>query len=157
MFKRSDTTAADRQRRYRLRQGGDLFCVQVEMPYAILSAMVARGYLKDGESTDHTARARAVAECLVDHLLDGQCPNSRWQFYVYHLLDGAGTVAYVGKGSGDRLAHQKRRFGLSGHEVARFKDEIDALAFESAQIEDLKPHLNKNMGSAGRRKIFRAA
>lgn len=34
----------------------------------------------------------------------------RGRFYIYQLFDGAGTVHYVGKGSGRRLKLQMKRF-----------------------------------------------
>lgn len=56
---------------------------------------------------------------------------------------------YVGKGSTNRLAAQKRNFGLDGHEVARFKRESDAYAYEVQRIATVKPALNKHVGGNG--------
>lgn len=77
-----------------------------------------------------------------------------WRFYVYELTDANG-VAYVGKGSGRRLAAQKRTHGLSGCEVARFKRESDALAFERARIAECQPRLNRHPGGNGNRATHR--
>jgi len=72
-----------------------------------------------------------------------------WRFYVYRLIAHCGAVVYVGKGSGSRLATQKRRHGLDGCEVARFKREADAYAFERQQIAELQPALNRCAGGNG--------
>lgn len=74
-----------------------------------------------------------------------------WRFYVYELVDGCGVVQYVGKGSGRRLAASARARGVSGHEVARFKREQDAYAFEVARIAELSPSLNVAKGGNGAR------
>lgn len=73
-----------------------------------------------------------------------------WRFYVYEIVDGE-TVKYIGKGSGTRLAVQVRKFGLEGREVARFKREEDAYAFEVLRIAEVSPHLNKCAGGNGSR------
>jgi hypothetical protein len=66
------------------------------------------------------------------------------------LYDLGGT-AYIGKGSGRRLEHQVRRFGLLGEIIARFKSERAAYAYERRQIEQQKPHLNQCAGGGGSR------
>jgi hypothetical protein len=73
----------------------------------------------------------------------------RWRFFVYELLNKDGSVAYVGKGSGVRLRAQQSRMNLNGLEVARFKREKDAYAFEVARITETKPTLNKCAGGNG--------
>jgi hypothetical protein len=72
-----------------------------------------------------------------------------WRFYVYELVDDQGRALYVGKGSGARLAAQRRNHRLQGHEVARFKREKDAYAFERARIADRAPARNKHPGGNG--------
>jgi hypothetical protein len=74
-----------------------------------------------------------------------------WRFYVYQLVDDAGIVQYVGKGSSNRLACQKHNFGLEGYEVARFKRESDAYAYEVKRIAECSPLLNKHKGGNGSR------
>lgn len=74
-----------------------------------------------------------------------------WRFYVYELADDSGAVRYVGKGSGDRLKVQRRRYGLAGHEVARFRRESDAYGFERERIAECRPPLNKHPGGNGSR------
>lgn len=64
-----------------------------------------------------------------------------WKWYVYKLFDGE-EVVYVGKGCGDRLRVSSRVRGYLGNEVARFKDEADALAHERQEILSIKPRLN---------------
>lgn len=72
-----------------------------------------------------------------------------WRFYVYELTDESGRVAYVGKGSGSRLASQRRNHALDGREVARFRREKDAYAFEIDRIAESKPLRNKCKGGNG--------
>jgi hypothetical protein len=74
-----------------------------------------------------------------------------WRFYVYELRGDCGTVKYVGKGSGNRLAVSARARGLSGQEVARFSSEKEAYAFEVARIAELTPSLNICKGGNGSR------
>lgn len=73
-----------------------------------------------------------------------------WRFYVYALTDADG-VAYIGKGSGRRLAAQRRAHRLDGHEVARFKREKDAYRFERECIAQYRPALNRHPGGNGSR------
>jgi hypothetical protein len=73
------------------------------------------------------------------------------RFYVYELVSADGAVQYVGKGSGTRLRAQMRNFGLFGYEVARFKRESDAYAFEREHIADVQPVLNRCAGGNGSR------
>ncbi|TCK87347.1 hypothetical protein [Paraburkholderia sp. BL9I2N2] len=70
-------------------------------------------------------------------------------FYVYELVSESGAVMYIGKGSGRRLAVQRKAFQLDGHEVARFKSEKDAYQFERQRIDELKPFLNIHPGGNG--------
>lgn len=74
---------------------------------------------------------------------------NNWRFYVYELTDKCGQVMYVGKGSTNRLNAQKRNFSLDGYEVARFKRESDAYAYEVERIASVKPTLNKHIGGNG--------
>mgnify|MGYP000479244354 CR=1 FL=1 len=75
----------------------------------------------------------------------------RWRFYVYELAHPDGRIAYVGKGSGRRLAVQARRTGLAGAEVCRFMREDDAYAHERERIAALAPDLNRHPGGNGSR------
>lgn len=73
-----------------------------------------------------------------------------WQFYVYEVLDPIGNVIYVGKGSGRRMQASKRsRQGTDAREVARFRKESDAYAFEIGRIAELAPECNKHPGGNG--------
>lgn len=73
-----------------------------------------------------------------------------WRFYVYEVLDALGRVIYVGKGSERRIdASRRERGGVSAQEVARFKKESDAYAFEIAHIAERSPELNKHPGGNG--------
>jgi len=74
---------------------------------------------------------------------------SPWPFYVYALYGEDGAAAYVGKGSGHRLTQQRRRRGLPGREIVRFKREVDAYAFEREYIAEHKPALNRSPGGEG--------
>lgn len=74
-----------------------------------------------------------------------------WRFYVYRLIDASGAVCYIGKGSANRLRSQCKSRRLVGEEIARFRREKDAYAFERAQIADLKPSLNAHPGGNGSR------
>lgn len=75
--------------------------------------------------------------------------RKEWRFYVYELRDGFGKCAYIGKGSGNRLAVQRRNMEMEGDEVARFKREVDAYAYEVARIAESQPYLNKCAGGNG--------
>jgi hypothetical protein len=72
------------------------------------------------------------------------------RFYVYRIFDGHETV-YIGKGSGRRLANQRRKFGLPGEIVASFAKESDAYAHEIKMISELMPTANKHPGGNGSR------
>jgi len=72
-------------------------------------------------------------------------------FYVYRLFDLTGETLYIGKGSGSRLSHQKRRYGLMGEIVKRFESENAAFAHERRLISKTKPRLNKCAGGNGGR------
>lgn len=72
-----------------------------------------------------------------------------WRFYVYEIIDDQERIAYVGKGSGQRLRIQCSKFKMAGREVARFKRERDAYAFEIKHIASSKPYLNKHPGGNG--------
>jgi hypothetical protein len=78
-------------------------------------------------------------------------------YYVYELIDEAGSVQYVGKGSGRRLQTQKRKFGLAGRVIEWFKSEKAAYAYEVKAIAEKCPPLNKAKGGNGSRaqKIIR--
>lgn len=71
-----------------------------------------------------------------------------WRFYVYALTEGD-AIRYVGKGSGRRLQAQRRNHKLEGHEIARFKRESDAYAFEITQIAEHSPPINSHPGGNG--------
>lgn len=73
-----------------------------------------------------------------------------WRFYVYALTQ-FGKVVYVGKGCGRRLHVQRRAHGCDGHEIARFRRERDAYAFEVASIAEMAPERNKHPGGNGSR------
>lgn len=72
------------------------------------------------------------------------------RFYVYLLEDGD-VPAYVGKGSGGRLAVQERRFALPGRVLERFDSEKAAYAAERKWIARLKPYHNRCAGGNGSR------
>jgi hypothetical protein len=68
--------------------------------------------------------------------------------YVYRIFDLGGTV-YIGKGTGNRLANQKRKFGLSGEVICYCDTEAKAFAKEIELIRKFKPYLNKHPGGNG--------
>jgi hypothetical protein len=72
------------------------------------------------------------------------------RFYVYRIFDGFETV-YIGKGSGRRLANQKRRFRLPGEIISWFKSEREAYAHEIKMISALMPTENRHPGGGGSR------
>ena len=74
----------------------------------------------------------------------------KWKFYVYALTDGE-KIAYIGKGCRSRLAVQKQNRNCSGYELARFKLERNAFAFERQMIAELRPPWNKTKGGDGGR------
>lgn len=69
-------------------------------------------------------------------------------FYVYVLGD-IEQPDYIGKGSGRRLKQSERQRGVPGCEIARFKREADAYAFEREKIAELAPGMNKSPGGYG--------
>lgn len=71
------------------------------------------------------------------------------RFYVYLIEDYDGTPKYVGKGSGDRVFNQWRRFGGVYSILSRHTVESDAYAEEVVQIAKLHPYRNKHPGGAG--------
>jgi len=73
-----------------------------------------------------------------------------WRFYVYALMRDD-VIVYIGKGSGDRLKSQRRRYKCDGHEIARFKREDDAYTFERHAITEHCPELNCHPGGNGSR------
>lgn len=71
-------------------------------------------------------------------------------FYVYRIFDGVTTV-YVGKGSGSRLANQKRVFALPGEIIEECRSDDHAFEREIHWIKTLMPTDNKNVGGLGGR------
>lgn len=71
-----------------------------------------------------------------------------WRFYVYELLCD-GVPVYVGKGSGRRLKSQMTKQQCDGREVARFRRERDAYAFEVERIAEFQPAWNRHPGGNG--------
>lgn len=76
--------------------------------------------------------------------------RTRRPFYVYAIGD-IDAPAYIGKGSGSRLATQIRKHNLPGVEIARFSREEDAYSFEREKIAELQPPRNKTAGGDGGR------
>lgn len=74
--------------------------------------------------------------------------NSR--FYTYKLTDNEGKVAYIGKGSGNRLDRQMKRYQMQGEYVTWHKNERYAYSKEVQLIAELKPYLNKKKGGNGK-------
>lgn len=68
------------------------------------------------------------------------------RYYVYQFVDDYGLPLYIGKGSGDRLQDQIRRFKREGHILNWFKCEIEAYKSEAILIDVLRPPLNKMGG-----------
>lgn len=71
-------------------------------------------------------------------------------FYLYRIYRDDLTL-YVGKGSGARLAKQKRRFDAEGEVIANYDDEAEAYREEIKLIAALNPLLNKHPGGNGGR------
>jgi len=70
-------------------------------------------------------------------------------FYLYRIHRDGETL-YIGKGSGRRLAHQKRRFDADGEIlVDGIQDEAEAYRRERALIAEFNPPLNKHPGGNG--------
>jgi len=72
------------------------------------------------------------------------------KFYIYAFYDGASAL-YVGKGSGYRAAHQKKRFRVDPVILERFDCEDAAYAAEVKWMQRLKPTENKKPGGSGGR------
>lgn len=70
------------------------------------------------------------------------------RFYVYALMH-QDQVLYVGKGSGQRLRHQQRAFGLLGTILSRYSREGAAYRAEVKAISKFQPRLNRHPGGAG--------
>jgi hypothetical protein len=70
------------------------------------------------------------------------------RFYVYRITNGTETV-YVGKGSGDRLKNQMRKFKLPGEVLEWCASDAEAFQFEVAWITRLSPTANKCAGGNG--------
>jgi hypothetical protein len=71
------------------------------------------------------------------------------QFYIYRLYDLTGDTLYIGKGSGDRLRNQMKRYGLLGETIKWFGSEAAAYAAEKRLIKKHKPSLNRCSGGGG--------
>lgn len=71
------------------------------------------------------------------------------RFYVYRILGECGETLYIGKGTGQRLNKQKRRFKADGEIVARYSTERQAYKAEKSLIAELNPPLNKSAGGGG--------
>ncbi len=70
-------------------------------------------------------------------------------FYIYRIFGLGNETLYIGKGSGARLAQQKRRFGFDGEIIHHCKDEATAFRQETRYINKLNPPLNQNRGGGG--------
>jgi len=72
------------------------------------------------------------------------------RFYVYRIFEGVHTL-YVGKGSGKRLANQKRRFRSDGEIIEWCRTEDKAFEREVHWIAELMPTENVLAGGNGGR------
>lgn len=70
-------------------------------------------------------------------------------FYVYRILGEQGETVYIGKGTGRRLADQKRRFMADGEIIAEFTSERAAFGHEKRLIAKENPPLNRCGGGGG--------
>lgn len=70
-------------------------------------------------------------------------------FYVYRILGEQGETVYIGKGTGRRLAKQKRRFMAGGEIIAEFASERAAFRHEKQLIAKECPPLNRCGGGGG--------
>lgn len=70
--------------------------------------------------------------------------------YVYRLFDRLETV-YVGKGSGRRLAQQKKRFACDGEVIVSGLTDDEAFLHERRLIAELRPTANILPGGNGGR------
>lgn len=70
-------------------------------------------------------------------------------FYVYRILGEMGETVYIGKGSGQRLNRQMRRFASDGEIIERFSTERQAYRAEIKLIELHNPPLNRCSGGGG--------
>lgn len=71
------------------------------------------------------------------------------RFYVYRLFDDPLITLYVGKGSGNRLRHQKHMRQCGGEVLRWFDLESEAYAYEKKMIAEMVPDLNKHPGGNG--------
>ena len=67
-------------------------------------------------------------------------------YYVYRIFNEYDDTLYIGKGSGDRLQQQIKRFGFFGHKLKWFEDEQACLKEEIRLIAKLNPPFNKTKG-----------
>lgn len=74
--------------------------------------------------------------------------------YVYRFDDDEGRCIYIGKGTGDRLKRQGKRFGREGYVVKWCRTETAAFNLEAKLIEKLQPVENKVSGGGGAVKRF---
>ncbi len=70
-------------------------------------------------------------------------------FYVYRILGERDETVYIGKGTGRRLSHQKRRFKADGEIIAEFVSEGAAYHHEKKLIALHNPPLNRCGGGGG--------
>ncbi|MDO8533259.1 MAG: hypothetical protein Q7S17_00760 [Xanthobacteraceae bacterium] len=70
-------------------------------------------------------------------------------FYVYRIFGQGGETLYIGKGSGDRLRHQMKRFRENGEVIARYENEDAAYREEATLIAQYHPPLNIAPGGRG--------
>lgn len=71
------------------------------------------------------------------------------EFYIYRIFGQMGETLYIGKGCGNRLRVQKRKFGCDGEILQRYRSEAAAYKAEVRLIKRFDPPLNKNLGGAG--------
>ena len=76
-------------------------------------------------------------------------PNQK-RFYVYRVLDAAGAVIYIGKGTGKRMfVSLKERGGATVEAIKHFAQESAAFKYEAKLIAKLSPCKNKANGHNG--------
>lgn len=74
------------------------------------------------------------------------------KYYVYDVLDGDGTIIYVGKGCNHRMNRSCRhRKGAAAIVIERFESDEAAYAFEKKRIAEIHPPLNQSKGGDGPR------
>lgn len=76
--------------------------------------------------------------------------KSDFRFYVY-AFGGIESPVYIGKGSGNRVKAQERRFNDKGEIIAWFINEQDAFDHERRLISDHDPKNNLIPGGTGGR------